>query len=173
MTATAYLNSPRANPADHMSWITYCLASLFATNLRATRNFHIFQVRTNRQGIFVRILNEQAVIEKDSSFKAVPRPKNDRPRNCRYVLLSKTKLIGYLSFTPKWRDGKPLLNQIYVTPTERRKGYATMLINHFVEENCDKSSDTWFIAESPNEKSYHLIVDKLKLGEKVKVVCLG
>lgn len=120
----------------------------------------------------MRLLNIKAKKD-EGSFKNVPRPKMERANDNQYVLLSREKTIGYLSFIPNWRKGKPLMNQLYIIPSERRKGYATLLVDYFIQRNCDKTSKVWFIAESPNEKGYSLIVKKLGLGEKMNVVCLG
>ena len=47
-----------------------------------------------------------------------------------------------------------------------------MLLKFFIEKNCDPSSKTLFIAESPNEKTESLILNKLKLAEKVVFINL-
>ena len=135
-------------------------------------NLYLFPVKTQRQKILLRILNIAAKKE-DETFKNLPRPISENSDSHQYVLLSAEKLIGYLAFIPNWEDS-PLLNQIYIVPEERRKGYARKLVQYFIEKNCNPSSETLFSVESPNEASHMLLFNKMGLDkEKVRIICLG
>lgn len=135
-------------------------------------NLYYFEPRNKRQEILVRILNIGAMKE-ETSFKNMPRPKAEKSNVTQIVMLSEEKLMGYISFALAWKDNLPLVNQLYVVPEERRKGYATKVFQLFIEKYCDPASETLFYVESPNEKSYELITKKLGIGERVKMVCLG
>ena len=132
-------------------------------------NLYVFEAKTRRQKILVRILNVKAQKEPISSFRTVPRL---RDHSSQYVLVTRNKPVGYLSFIPKWKMDKPLMNQLYVIPEVRRRGYATKLVQYFIDKNVDKTSDFWFIVESPNEKSYNLF-KKMGIAGKIRCVNLG
>jgi hypothetical protein len=51
----------------------------------------------------------------------------------------------------------PVIRQLFIVEEERLKGYATLLVKYFVEENCNLEDEIWFDVESPNEASYSLL----------------
>jgi GNAT superfamily N-acetyltransferase len=81
---------------------------------------------------------------------------------------SKRKYVGYLVW---YRGERARLNQIFIVPAERRKGYAARLVEYWVKAYADRISQTCEI-ESPHAHSIDMLV-KLGYGHRKEGKVVG
>lgn len=100
--------------------------------------------------VVLRYLNAQAQVDNKEFRRLV--------RSSGLIILCRTKYLGYLSWD--MTEGKlPTVRQLFVVPDERRKGYATRLMQYFVSKIATKqtANSLRFLVESPNEASFKLL----------------
>ena len=139
----------------HISKILKPSRSMLKRSVQLSSGVYVLNVRTFRDKCALRALNFEAVSE-EMSFHRLP-AKEMRV----YLLLARAKLLGYLSWNALNTHNLPTIRQLYVVKDERRKGYATALVQHFVEANCKVEANRIFLVEYPNELTTRLLV---KLG---------
>jgi len=156
----------------HISKIRAVKSDMLKRSQQITDDIYILYVKTKWDRLALRYLNYMAVKE-EQSFKVMPRRtvKN-------YLLLSRHKFIGYLAWSEEGR--LPIMRQLFVVQEERRKDYATRLIQYFVEKQCPEPNKEgiYFCIESPNYASSRLfaklgfieIKDDKLIGVKVRFV---
>jgi len=138
----------------HISKIRSVRPDMLKSSQEISNNLYVLKVRTKWARMVLRYLNYLARKEQ-SAFRIMPRREFEN-----YILMSKEKVIGYLAWT--WKN-LPRLGQIFIVREERRKGYASTLVQHFVDEQCRTPNERGFLfgVESPNEATLGLLV---KLG---------
>ena len=102
-----------------------------------------------------------------------------RENNSYGLYFNKTQYIGFIVWTNKFQSEMLTGNQLYVVRNERRKKYATKMLEYWVENYSDKINDL-FIAEDPNceallllyKMGYFQIKNKeLKFIKCIPLVC--
>ena len=156
----------------HISKIRAVKSDMLKRGQQITDDIYILYVKTKWDRLALRYLNYMAMKE-EQGFRVVPRRKVNS-----YLLLSKQKFIGYLAWSEEGR--LPTMRQLFVVKEERCKGYATQLIQYFVEKQCPKpdKEGIYFCIESPNYASSRLftklgfieIKDNKLIGIKVRFV---
>jgi len=134
----------------HVSKIRTVRQDRLKQSQQVSDDLYLLEALTKWDRMTLRYLNYLAKKE-EQSFKIMPR---ETLRN--YILLSRDKFIGYLAWT---QEKPPTLRQIFVTKEERRKRYATKLVQHFVNTQCPKPDErgALFNVESPNNASLRLL----------------
>src|SRR5579862_2130705 len=84
------------------------------------------------------------------------------------LLLVKPDLSEFLGYLLWSITAHAVLNQLYVVPDERKKGYASLAVRYWVEQYADRVNDVFHV-ESPNRKTVGLLL-KLGYGEKCRRV---
>jgi predicted RNA-binding Zn-ribbon protein involved in translation (DUF1610 family) len=130
-------------------------------------NLYAVRVKTRRQQIMMRLLNIDARNEQPF-FRVLPRKGENIEQ---YLLHSNAKLLGYVSFVLNWRGKMPLINQLYIAPEERQKGYAAQLVKYFIAKHGDSSSEFLLAVDSPSQKTINLLTKKLGVDAN-KIACL-
>jgi hypothetical protein len=85
-----------------------------------------------------------------------------------YMLYKGEKPVGYAAWN-LWKDGKPVLRQLYITPEERRRGYGCFLLQE--SWRLFKAGEA-FLVESPSHATLNMLV-KLGYAKREGEACVG
>lgn len=155
----------------HISQLRIVPLGMIERGVPIAKNLYVLYMKGKSERSAVRYLNYLAKNE-EQGFKVIPR----RTVDC-YILFSKETFFGYLAWS---KNELPTIRQLFVVKSQRRTGYATALVRHFMENQCPKpnSEGFYFDIESPNEASSYLFIklglievkdDKI-IGKKVRFV---
>lgn len=75
------------------------------------------------------------------------------------LLLNKKEYIGYIVWTDKLIPNMLTTTQIFVIKKHRKKGYASILTEYWVEKFADKINE-FFCVQDPNPKSIKILLRK-------------